>query len=361
MSSIGQEAAGIEMTFGASGTQLVLDGALKGTVGDRLPNTEEVTIEKIRAAARAIAPYIKSTPTLRDHHLSERFGTNVFLKYENLQHTGAFKVRGAFNKMLSLTDAERARGVVAVSGGNHAQAVGYAGQKLGINVLTLMPDFTPENYLRQTAQYGAAIETFPTLADAFDAAEGYRLKGRTLIHPFDDEAVVCGQGTIGFEIMDQVPDVTDVLVSIGGGGLAGGISASFKLTKPAVNLWGVETKGAESMSKALAAGKPVETGSMTSIARTLGATQVGELPFRLVRKYISDVLVVSDDEAVRELKYLLDRSKILAEPASSCTIAALDKLNEKFSKDDHVVVVLCGGNLALTDLIQMQQTHSYAK
>ncbi len=311
-----------------------------------------VTVERVSDAARAIAPYIKETPTLIEHHLSERFGTNIYLKHEVLQFTGAFKVRGAFNKMLTLSPAERRRGVVAVSGGNHAQAVAFAGQKLGIRSLTLMPDFTPQNYVRQTAGYGARIETFPTLTDCFEAAEEYVASGMTLVHPFDDSKVVCGQGTIGFEILRDVPKVTDVIVSIGGGGLAAGVATVLKSIRPNVNVWGVETKGADSMSQALAAGRLVDIGEMTSVARTLGATTVGKIPFELARKYLRDVLVVSDDEAVRELLSLLERSKILTEPAASCTLAAAERLKDKFGPDSHVVLVLCGGNLAIGDLIR---------
>ena len=327
--------------------------------GGKRRHSDAVCVERIRDAAMTIADYIKKTPTLREYHLSERFGTNFYLKHEILQYTGAFKVRGAFNKMLSLTLRERKRGVVAVSGGNHAQAVAFAARRLGIKALTLMPEFTPENYVRETLRLGAEVRKFRTLTDAFAAADKYVEKGMTMIHPFDDAHVVCGQGTIGFEILRDVPNVTDVIVSIGGGGLAAGISTVLKSIRPEINIWGVETKGADSMSKALDAGKPFDIGEMTSIARTLGATRVGKIPFEVVRKTLADVLVVDDAEAVRELFLLLDKSKILTEPAASCTLAAAERLKDEFGPERHVVAVLCGGNLAIEDLLNLREEYPF--
>ncbi len=271
-----------------------------------------------------------------------------------LQETGAFKVRGAFNKMLTLSEAEKKSGIVAVSAGNHAQAVAFAAKTLGYQALILMPEYTSQNYLCETRRYGAEIQLFPTLADAFISAKDYELAGRTYIHPFDDPLVIAGQGTIGLEILADVPQVTDVIVSIGGGGLAGGIAAAVKALKPEVKIWGVETKGAESMAKALAANQIVELSQITSIAKTLGAPAVGQLTFSLARKYLSSVTVVDDDEAVKELFFLLDRAKILTEPAASCTLAAAERLRENFTQSSHVVLVLCGGNVGLDDLFHLQ-------
>lgn len=316
---------------------------------------EIIPLNQIQAAADRIAPYVKRTPTLLDSLLSERFDSNVYLKLELLQNTGAFKVRGAFNKMLTLTDDEKRRGVVAVSAGNHAQAVAYAAKTLGFRALVLMPESTPQNYLFETRRYGAEIELLPTMAHAFARAEECERAGLVFIHPFDDPLVIAGQGTIGLEIVADVPQVTDMVVSVGGGGLAGGIAAAVKALKPDVNIWGVETKGAESMAMALDAGRIVELAEITSIARTLGAPSVGKLPFALARKYLSGVTVVDDSEAIDELFYLLDHEKVLTEPASSCTLAAAERLRENFTPSSHVVLVLCGGNIGMTDLYRLQQ------
>lgn len=317
---------------------------------------EIIKLRQIQKAAARIAPYIKRTPLFYDEVLSARFNSNFYLKYELLQNTGAFKVRGAFNKMLTLSGDEKKRGIVAVSGGNHAKAVAYAAKTLGNQALILMPEFTPNNYLCETKKYGAEVKLFPTMAEAFKRAKEYESEGRVYIHPFDDETVVAGQGTIGLEILDDVPQITDVIVSIGGGGLAGGVAAAVKSLKPEVKIWGVETKGAESMRKALDAGKIVELSEITSIAKTLGAPAVSPLTFDLARKYLSDVTVVEDAEAVREMFFLLDRAKVLTEPATSCTLAAAEKLREKFSPASHVVLILCGGNISLSDLFELQPT-----
>jgi threonine dehydratase len=302
---------------------------------------EIISLSQIQQAAIRIAPYIKRTPIIKDKIISERFDSNFYLKLELLQNTGAFN------------DEERKRGIVAVSGGNHAKAVAFAAKTLGLEALILMPEITPQNYLDETESYGAEVQLFPTMADAFKRAKKYEREGRVYIHPFDDELVVAGQGTIGLEILEDVPQVTDVIVSIGGGGLAGGVVAAIKALKPEVNVWGVETKGAESMAKALKANQIVELSEITSIARTLGAPAVSQLTFDLAQKYLSDVTVVSDEEAIEELFYLLDQVKVLTEPATSCTLAAAEKLRENFSPASHVVLILCGGNIGLSDLFQL--------
>ena len=322
-----------------------------GAVSDEIINLDE-----IKKAAARIAAYVKRTPTLRDDILSRRFNSNFYLKYELLQNTGAFKVRGAFNKMLTLNEEEKQRGIVAVSGGNHAKAVAYAAQTLGFKALILMPKVTPQNYISETKSYGAEVRLFPTMAEAFQKAKEYEKSGRVYIHPFDDKTVVAGQGTIGLEILEDAPQVTDVIVSIGGGGLAGGIAAAIKSTKPNVKVWGVETKGAESMRKALDAGEIVELTKITSIARTLGAPAVSQLTLDLARKYLSGVTVVDDSEAVKEMFFLLDNAKVLTEPATSCTLAAAERLRENFTPESHVVLILCGGNIGLDDLFQLKRT-----
>ncbi len=314
-----------------------------------------IKLSRIRRAAARIAPYIKRTPCVRDNILSARFDSNFYLKLELLQNTGAFKVRGAFNKLLSLSAAEKQRGIVAVSGGNHAQAVAFAAQTLGHRALILMPEITPRNYIEKTLSYGARVGLFPTMAEAFSRAKDYERDGFAYVHPFDDETVVEGQGTIGLEIFDDCPQVTDVVVSIGGGGLAGGVAAALKALKPEVKIWGVETRGAESMAKALAANEIVSLAEITSIARTLGAPAVSTLTFDLAREFLSgDVTVVEDAEAVREMFFLLDCAKVLTEPATSCTLAAAERLRENFSPESHVVLILCGGNISLDSLFELQ-------
>ena len=309
----------------------------------------------IEKAALRIAPYIRKTPLIRSDVLSDRFQSNFYVKLENLQTTGAFKVRGAFNKILSLTQAERKRGLVAVSGGNHAQAVAHAAKVLNCSAVILMPQFTQENYIRGTKKYGAEIVLTRSLKEGFEIAEEYKKIGFVNIPPFDDLSIIAGQGTIGLEIMEDLPQVTDVVVSIGGGGLAAGIATVLKNTNPGIRVWGVETLGAESMSKSLRAGKIVELSEITSIAKTLGATAVGRLTFELVKKYVDEVATVSDAEAVQEMFYLLDQTKVLTEPAASCTLALAEKIKRNFSRSDHVLLVLCGGNIGIDYLLKLRK------
>jgi threonine dehydratase len=314
-----------------------------------------LTVEMIQEARRRIQGLVHRTPLVGCETLSREFGCRVSLKLECLQKTGSFKPRGAFNKMLSLTDAERRRGVVAVSGGNHAQGVAYAARQLGISALICMPENTPENYLIATRGYGADIRLMPTIAEAFAEMERLRQAGRALVHPFDDPLVAAGQGTIGLEILQDAPDLTRLYASIGGGGMAGGVATAIKAARPDVVVTGVETVGADAMSKALAAGRPVELPAITSIAKTLGAPMVSDFTLELIRRLFEKVLVVEDSEAVAAELFLLERTKLLTEPASSCCLAALRRERERLRPTDHVVLILCGGNVSATDICAFRQ------
>jgi threonine dehydratase len=274
-------------------------------------------------------------------------------KLELFQKTGSFKVRGAFNKLLSTPSDQLTNGVVAVSGGNHAQAIAYASNVLGLDAIVLMPDSTPQNYVEATRGYGAKIELRSTIAEAFADAARYSSEGRVFVHPFDDEVVMAGQGTLGLEIVEDLPEVTDVVVSIGGGGLMSGVASAVKARLPNVRMWGAETVGADAMSRALDAGHPVTLDAITSIAKTLGAPAVSEATLAAAQQYLESVTVVTDAEAVRALRFLLERLKILTEPAASCTLAAAEKLRSDLGS--HVVLILCGGNQSLDDLCAYPQ------
>lgn len=310
-------------------------------------NTSAVTLAAIEAARARIAGRVRRTPLVPSATLSRELGAHIYLKQELFQKTGSFKVRGAFNKMLPLPAGSR---VVAVSGGNHAQAVAYAASELGMQARILMPQTTPANYVEATRGYGAEVVLAPSIADAFAQAETAVGQGWTMVHPFDDPAVMAGQGTVALEIMEDVPELTDVIVSIGGGGLMTGVAAAVKARKPQVRVWGVETEGADAMAQALAAGKIVRLPAITSIAKTLGAPAVSETTLAAARQWLEGVTVVSDHEAVEALRFLLERAKLLTEPAASCTLAAARRLASHFTPSSQVVLILCGGNLALNDL-----------
>jgi len=314
---------------------------------------EPITLSDIEAARVRIAPHVRRTPLTRSDTLSRRLGTNVYLKAEMFQKTGAFKVRGAFNKMLSIGDRAREHGVVAMSGGNHAQAVAYAARELGMHALIFMPQSTPKNYVDGTRGYGATVSFVPSSIDGFAAMDEYAAKGWVAVHPFNDPLVMAGQGTAGLEILEDAPQTTDVMVSIGGGGLIGGIATAVKSLRPDVRVWGVETEGADCMAQALAANRVVTLGAVTSIARTLGAPAASEETLAAVRKYVESVTVVSDAEAIAALRLLLERTKMLVEPAGSCTLAAAERLQSRFGPDRHVVLFLCGGNIGLDDLCRL--------
>ena len=310
-------------------------------------------ITNIEQARQRIAPYVKRTPLEHSETLSTLLGTNVFVKQELFQKTGSFKVRGAFNKLLSSSKDELAGGVVAVSGGNHAQAIAYASSVLGLDAIVLMPNSTPQNYVDATRGYGARVELTPTIADAFKEIERYKADGRVFVHPFDDDLVMAGQGTLGLEIVDDLPDVTDVVISIGGGGLMSGVASALKTRKPDVRIWGVETVGADAMAQAIAAGHPVTLPAITSIAKTLGAPSVSDSTLATAQQFLESVTVVTDADAIVALRFILERLKLLTEPAASCTLAAAQELKSKLGAN--VVLIFCGGNLGLSDLCSFEK------
>ncbi len=317
----------------------------------------EVTLQDIRLAQQRIAPFVKRTPLVRSQSLSERFESNFYLKLELFQKTGAFKVRGAFNKVLDIARRQRAGacGVLAVSGGNHGQAVAYAARALGLKSMLLMPEYTPKNYLEAARRYGAEIVMARNMVDAFKRAPAYEAAGWELVHPYDDPLVIAGQGTVGLEILEDLPQLTDVVVSIGGGGLASGLATAVKAQSPEIRVWGVETEGADVMARAWKAGRVVEVEKMTSLAKTLGAPSVCERTLAATQRLLESVTVVSDREAFAEMEYLLDRAKIVTELAASCTLAAAEKLRGRFTTDHHVVLVMCGGNMSLDELVKCRQ------
>jgi threonine dehydratase len=213
-----------------------------------------------------------------------------------------------------------------------------------------MPENTPANYLDATRAYGATPDLQPNIAAAFEKIAKYEAEGRVLVHPFDDPMVIAGQGTVGLEIVEDVPQVTDVLASIGGGGMATGVAIAVKSLKPGARAWGVETIGADAMSRAMAAGEPVTLPAITSVAKTLGAPAVTDLTLDLTREFLESVTVVPDAEAIAAQVFILERLKVLTEPASSCTLAAAERLKDRFTPDSNLVLVFCGGNSSVADI-----------
>jgi threonine dehydratase len=313
-----------------------------------------ITLQDIYAARERVAPYVKRTPQMRSETLSCDLGTNVHIKYELFQKTGSFKPRGAFNQILALSEDERKQGVVGVSGGNFAQGLAYAGATLGVDTLICMPVYTPQNYIDATRGYGAQAALAPTMAETFALAERLHEEGRRMMHPFDSPAQMAGSGVIGLEILEDLPETTDVFVSIGGGGLLAGVTVALKSLKPSVRVWGVETEGSDTMGQALRAGRVVEI-VPASLAKTLGAPWVSEDALRIAQEHLEQHITVSDREAFDALLYLLERAKVITELADSCNLAAARRVKERFSPDDQVVLLLAGGNTSLDNMIEYKR------
>lgn len=308
-----------------------------------------ISLSDIETARRRIAGLVHRTPTVFSHTLSERLGAEVYVKLELFQKTGSFKPRGAFNVMLSLSDAARARGVVGFSGGNFAQGMAYAGRVLGVDTLVLMPQSTPGHYVAATQSYGAAVELVPDIAAAMAGADAHVAAGRTLMHPFDDPRMMAGNGTAGLEIVEDVPDLTHLFVSVGGGGLLTGVATAVLGLRPDTRVFAVETEGADALARSIAHGEPARI-TPTSIAKTLGSPYAAADAIALATSRLAAVDVVGDAEAVDALVLIAQRLKVLSEPAASCTLAAAERRAGSFGAGAKVVLLLCGGNVSLDDI-----------
>ncbi|BCJ31274.1 pyridoxal-phosphate dependent enzyme [Actinocatenispora sera] len=308
-----------------------------------------IALTEIQAAASRIAPYVLRTPTVASPGLSALLGVPVTAKLEVLQRTGSFKVRGATNTLLQLGDADRGAGVVAVSGGNHGIAVAVMAGELGVKATIVMPRSAPEHARQAAADAGATVRITDDMPGAFALSAALRADGLVAVHPFDDPAVLAGQGTAGLELADDAGELTDVLVSIGGGGLIAGIAAALHARRPGVRVWGVETEGAQAMSAALAAGGPVDV-ELSSVVTTLSAPRVSQLTYDHVAELVTDVVVVSDAEAVRGTLDIADHAKVWTEPAAGCLLPAARRVLDRVGPQARIGLVLCGGNATTASL-----------
>lgn len=310
---------------------------------------ELIGIDDIRAAAGRITGHVLRTPTLPSPGLSGHLVAPVTVKLELLQRSGSFKSRGATNKLLTLSGAERAAGVVAMSGGNHGIAVADVATALGISATVVMPEFAPARSIAQVRATGADLRLTPDMAGAFALTATIAAGGCTLVHPFDDPAVIAGQGTVGLELADDAPGLTDVLVSIGGGGLISGVATALRAANPAIRVWGVETEGAEAMSRALVACGPVPV-ELSSIVSTLSAPSVSQLTYDHVTALVEDVLVVPDADAVRGSVVLAEEAKMWTEPAAGCLVPAAAEVLRRVGDGARLGLVVCGGNVTADDV-----------
>ncbi|MFH8612929.1 threonine/serine dehydratase [Streptomyces sp. NPDC018029] len=308
-----------------------------------------ITVADVEAAAERITGHVIRTPTVPSPGLSALLGAHVTVKLELLQRTGSFKARGATAKLLTLTEAERAAGVVAVSGGNHAIATAVMAGALDIKATVVMPRSAPGHAVDVAEAAGASVILADTMDGAFALVDELQAKGLTLVHPFDDPVVIAAQGTVGLELAEDAGEITDVLVSIGGGGLISGVATALHARRPGVRIWGVETEGAGAMSEALAFGGPVRA-ELSSIVSTLSAPSASQLTYEHVSALVTDVLTVTDAEAVQGTLDLADHAKVWAEPAAGCLLPAARQVLERVGEGARLGLVVCGGNATTADV-----------
>ncbi len=307
-------------------------------------DTSALSLADIRAAADRIHAYILKTPTLSGESVA---GPGVWLKAENLQRTGSFKVRGAVNAVLQLTPEQRRRGVITLSAGNHGQALAYAAQAYQIPCVVVIREDAPLTKLQAIRRYGAEIVLVP-LAEWQQRLEmEQQRRNLHLVHPFDNPAVAAGQGTVGLEILEAVPDLRTLIVPVGGGGLIAGVAVAIKSQRPKIRIIGVEPEGAPVVSESLAAGHPVAPSRLDSIADGLGAPYTRPFNLTLIQRHVDQMRTVSDDAIIAAVKVIAQQAKLVVEPAGAAAVAAL------LADDDlerPVAAVLSGGNVDIDRL-----------
>ena len=313
-----------------------------------------ITYKEISEANKILEGVVKNTSLKKSKTFSEMTGSTVFLKMENLQLTGSFKIRGAYNKIYHLTEEEKKNGVVCSSAGNHAQGVALASNMLDVKSTVFMPVFAPPTKILATKGYGAnVILEGNTFDDAFKAAKKFSIDNTvSFVHAFNDKHVIGGQGIIGIEIYDTLKDVDIVTVPIGGGGLISGVSIALKHLKPDVKIIGVEAVGAQAMLKSVKAKKIVPMRGMATIADGIAVKNPGELTFGIIEKYVDEIVTVNDNEIAQTMYHLLQRAKLVVEPAGAVSLAAI--LNKKISyPEKNIVAILSGDNVNLSLLNQV--------
>jgi threonine dehydratase len=311
-------------------------------------------LDDVMAARQVIAGRLHRTPLIGSATLRAQIGTPVYLKLENWQKTGSFKPRGVLNKIAALSQAERDRGLVTASAGNHAQALAWAAGAEGLPCTVVMPQNAPAAKLAATQGYGGTIVLEPSTLTVFNRAQELAAEhGYTFVPPFDDAAIVAGQGTVGLEILDELPDVGTVVVPIGGGGLIAGIALAIKSQHPGVRVVGVEPNGAAAMWRSRQAGQPARLDQIQTIADGLSAPFAGHIPFAIVQQYVDDLVLVDDAQIRAAMTLILERCKLLVEPAGAAALAGLLSGAVKTQPQAPVAVILSGGNIDAGRLAQL--------
>ena len=327
-------------------TQGIAAAAREARAAYERMETPTVTLDDVRSAADRIAPYIHRTPLFESATLSRLTGTRLGLKAENLQRTGAFKARGALNAVLSLSTEQRERGVVTLSAGNHGQGLAYAAKIAGVRCVVFMPENAVPTKVAAVKEYGAEARFAPSMETVFAAMDEYRnAHGLHYVHPFGDPDIIAGQGTVGLEIMEDSPEIDSIAVCVGGGGLLAGIAVAAKAMNPAIRIVGVEPEGAPAVTRSLIAGYPVTIEKITTVADGLAAPFAAPTSQRLIERLVDDVVIVTDDEILEAMRLLLERTKLLVEPAGAAATAALLTGKAGVEPGSRVVATLSGGNV----------------
>ena len=313
-----------------------------------------LTLDKFELASEVVKKVTKPTKLVYSEYLSDQTGGKVFLKPENMQHTGAYKLRGAYYKISTLTEEERAKGIITASAGNHAQGVAYAAKEFGCKAIIVMPTVTPLIKVNRTKAYGAEVILH---GDVYDDACAYALElaeenGYTFIHPFNDEDVATGQGTIAMEIIKELPTVDYILVPIGGGGLCCGVSTLVKMLNPKIKVIGVEPAGAACMKASIEAGHVVTLPSVSTIADGTAVKTPGDLVFPYIKENVDQILTVEDDDLIGAFLDMMENHKMIVENSGLLTVAALKQLDIKGKK---VVSILSGGNIDVITIASVVQ------
>ncbi len=306
-----------------------------------------ISFADIEAARKRIAGSIFLSPCAYSEMLSRATDTKLWLKLENLQMTGSFKERGACNKLMAMPAEDRARGVICASAGNHAQGVAYHAQRLGIDATIVMPEVTPLVKVQSTRSFGARILLHGANYDeAYEKAKEIEAaEKRIFVHPFDDDLVMAGQGTMGLELLEQNPYIEAVIVAIGGGGMAAGVAVAIKETNPRIKVYGVETSVIPSMKVALEAGAPVTVPAARTIAEGIAVRRAGDRPYEVVKKYVDDIVLVDEEEIAEAILTLLEKEKTVAEGAGAAPLAALLHKRIPAILGKKVAVIVSGGNI----------------
>lgn len=305
-----------------------------------------VTVDDIRAAQTRIRPHLHRTPLISSDTLSRMTHTDLWLKAEVFQKTGSFKTRGALNAVLELTPEQRARGVVTLSAGNHGQGLAYAASMVGARCVVFMPEHAIPTKVQAIKEYGAEARFAPSMEFVFPAMQAYQQEhGLTYVPPFSDPAIIAGQGTIGLEILEDLPDVEAVVVPVGGGGLLAGIALAIKSIKPDVRIVGVEPEGASAVSQSIKTGKLVTLDHIDTVADGLAAPFAGAASQAIVERCADDVVLVSDDEIIAALRLIVERTKIVVEPSGAAGVAALLAGKAGVPWGAKTVAILSGGNV----------------